>query len=63
MHVSRFAGKAFTEISHDADTDSTISSCLSPDCYKKDVVYRAPLEQMEALIDLSEACKQQIVVS
>ena len=62
MCVCVFAGKAVTQISHDAEDDSPITSCLSPDCFKKDLAYKAPLEQMEALIDLSESCEQDIIV-
>ena len=44
------------------EEDVVISACLSADCFHKAVTYSVPKEQLEALIDLSENCDQDIEV-
>ena len=49
-----------TMVSHDSEQKIEVSHCADPGCYSRKINYDAPLEQIEALIDLSELCTQQI---
>ncbi len=45
------------------DQTTEIARCGGPGCHETTVVYEASYEQIQALIDLSFACSQDIKVS
>lgn len=53
--------KQVTEVIHDADNQSiTIAHCDTELCFKKDILYQSPMDQIVALIQLSSSCSQEI---
>jgi len=52
-----------TEIHHDMEYPVDITPCEEDFCYHLNVSYSAPMEQIKALIDLSESCYQGISFS
>ncbi len=61
MSVS-FLGVATTEFHHDSETSTDVTACQSDACFKREITYEAPTEQMIALIDISQSCRQEIRV-
>ena len=51
---------SFTQISHDSEDKIEISHCQDPGCYSRPIVYDSSLEQIKALIELSDSCNQLI---
>ncbi len=52
---------AITEIPHDAEESAQASMCQEIGCFERKVEYKAPAEQLEALIQLSSECSQNII--
>ena len=52
--------KVVTEISHYQEKNIIVDHCDSIGCFKQDIEYDVPLEQITALISLSESCEQYI---
>ena len=53
-------GRAITEVLHNSEEAMKVEKCETPGCYKHNIVYTAPHDQMQALIQLSENCEQTI---
>merc|ERR1712038_1132379 len=49
-----------TEISHDGEAAENITHCSGEGCFKKTYTYSAPMSQVEALIEMSEGCSQDL---
>lgn len=49
-----------TEVSHDKESEVVIGHCLEIGCAKYHLKYQAPMEQIQALIELSDRCYQSI---
>ena len=49
-----------TRISHNSEEKLEVEHCHDPGCYFRHVFYDAPMEQIQALIELSESCQQEI---
>jgi len=54
--------EVWTSVSHDSVSDAAVSSCEPSFCHKHNVIYAATMEQIEALIEISEGCRQYIKV-
>lgn len=52
-----------TEILHDKEFPVDITPCEEDFCYRLNVTYTAPMDQITALMDLSETCYQDISFS
>ncbi len=46
---------------HDAEETTEIGNCQGDGCFERKVEYKAPPEQLESLIQLSEKCVQEII--
>ncbi|XP_019639329.1 PREDICTED: contactin-associated protein-like 2 [Branchiostoma belcheri] len=53
-------GKGETVISHDSEARTPVTSHSAPGSYMRDVTYHASLDQIRALIYISESCRQFI---
>ena len=51
---------AYTEISHDSEIKIEVDHCHDPGCYSRKINYDAPIQQIQALIELSKYCEQNI---
>ena len=49
-----------TEIMHNKEFPVEIDPCSGPFCYRLNISYSAPIEQIRALMEISESCDQQI---
>ncbi|CAG0888668.1 unnamed protein product [Darwinula stevensoni] len=49
-----------TNVLHDSMETMEVGHCPDPGCYGRRIAYHASMKQMQALIDRSESCKQQI---
>ena len=49
-----------TEIPHDSENQLKIEKCDTPGCARYDISYSAEMAQIQALIQLSEKCTQEI---
>jgi hypothetical protein len=47
-----------TEVIHDSESMLKVEHCGEVGCYKHDVQYLAPMNQIQALIQLSDSCSQ-----
>merc|ERR1712008_306957 len=45
---------------HDKMENQIINNCTTKDCYQLNIQYATSLDQISALIDSSESCKQMI---
>merc|ERR1711892_122732 len=53
-------GGAITELSHNSEQKTEVDHCHDPGCYSRQVVYEAHQDQIQAVIELSEHCEQEI---
>ena len=51
-----------TIINHDKDATQTITQCSTKDCYQLGLNYKNSMEQVKAIIGVSETCQQKIEV-
>ena len=49
-----------TIVYHDKMTRQTISNCNTSDCFNLNLTYKSSLDQVMALIDFSQTCRQMI---
>jgi hypothetical protein len=47
-----------TEVIHDSESMLKVEHCSEVGCYRHDVQYLAPMNQIQALIQLSDSCSQ-----
>merc|ERR1712013_580124 len=52
--------KGVTEIGHDHITAENVTWCEGSGCFSLNITYDVPLEQIEALIAMSDVCEQEI---
>merc|ERR1711892_443611 len=50
----------FTEISHNSEEKTEVELCHDPGCYRRKIIYEAHPDQIQALIELSDSCDQNI---
>ena len=60
VHCTFDEGPAITEISHYQEKPIIADHCDSAQCFEQSIDYNIPLEQIQALISLSDSCKQFI---
>ena len=51
-----------TIIKHDKDATQKITQCSTKDCYQLGLNYKNSMEQVKAIIGVSETCQQKIEV-
>ncbi|XP_035659048.1 neurexin-4-like [Branchiostoma floridae] len=51
-------GAGVTIIGHDSETRTHVQGYENPGSYKRTITYEASMDQLRALIDASESCKQ-----
>ena len=52
--------KGTTEVRHDKEFMLKIDHCDQPGCAEYEIIYNGHMEQIQSLIDLSEACTQSL---
>ena len=52
--------RVWCDFSEDGRAITEVEKCELPGCYKHDIVYTAPEDQIQALIQLSENCQQTV---
>ena len=60
VHCSFDGDKVITEISHYQEKNIVVDHCDSIGCFQQEIEYDVPLEQITALVSLSESCEQYI---
>ena len=60
VHFSFDGDKVITEISHYQEKNIVVDHCDSIGCFQQEIEYDVPLEQITALVSLSESCEQYI---
>lgn len=54
--------KGATMVPHDSEDTQEVGHCYDPGCYSRVVNYNATIRQMNALVKLSQQCRQHIRV-
>ena len=49
-----------TKVSHNSEDNIKVGHCEDPGCYSREIIYNAPMEQIQSLIELSKSCSQEI---
>ena len=57
-----FLGEGITVFMHDKNNTQEIDKCSSDNCYRLNLQYSNPMDQIRAVVSKSQTCKQHINV-